>query len=96
MTPASKMDFKRIQDAIRMLGRDDVRTRLQTKVGDNPAAVAAVLTQIEELCAVIRQQEGLGTVETWTSASGTYRRVCRDDVRGSHRPGETFELQYVD
>lgn len=63
MTPASKMDFKRIQDAIRMLGRDDVRTRLQTKVGDNPAEVAAALTQIEELCAVIRQQEGL-TVET--------------------------------
>lgn len=96
MTPASKMDFRRIKAAIDCLGRDDSRTRLQTKVGDNPAAVAEALTQIEELCAVIRQQEGLGTVETWTSASGTYRRVCRSDVRGSTKPGEVVELQYVD
>ena len=59
MTPASKMDFKKIQDAIRSLSRDDMRTRLQTKVGDNPANVDAVLTLIENLCSVIRQQEGL-------------------------------------
>lgn len=59
MTPASKMDFKKIQDAIRSLGRDDMRTRLTTKVGDNPANVDAVLTLIENLCSVIRQQEGL-------------------------------------
>lgn len=63
MTPASKNDFKRIQDAIRMLGRDDRKTRLTTKIGDNPAAVDATLTLIEDLCAVIRQQEGLA-VET--------------------------------
>jgi hypothetical protein len=59
MTPASKMDFKKIKDAIRMLGRDDMRTRLTTKIGDNPANVDATLTLIENLCAVIRQQEGL-------------------------------------
>jgi hypothetical protein len=59
MTPASKMDFKKIKDAINYLGRDDMRTRLTTKVGDNPANVDATLTLIENLCAVIRQQESL-------------------------------------
>jgi hypothetical protein len=59
MTPASKMDFKKIKDAINSLSRDDQRTRLTTKVGDNPAAVDATLALIENLCAVIRQQEGL-------------------------------------
>ena len=59
MTPASKMDFKKIKDAINCLGRDDMRTRLTTKVGDNPANVDATLALIENLCAVIRQQEGL-------------------------------------
>lgn len=59
MTPASKMDFKKIKDAINYLGRDDMRTRLTTKVGDNPANVDATLTLIENLCDVIRQQEGL-------------------------------------
>ena len=59
MTPASKMDFKKIQDAIRMLGRADQRTYQTTKVGDNPANVDATLALIENLCAVIRQQEGL-------------------------------------
>jgi hypothetical protein len=59
MTPAIKMDFKKIKDAINYLGRDDMRTRLTTKVGDNPAAVDATLALIENLCAVIRQQEGL-------------------------------------
>jgi hypothetical protein len=59
MTPASKMDFKKIQDAIRMLGRPDQRTHQTTKVGDNPANVDATLALIENLCAVIRQQEEL-------------------------------------
>jgi hypothetical protein len=59
MTPASKLDLKKIKDAINFLGRDDMRTRLTTKVGDNPAEVDATLTLIENLCAVIRQQEGL-------------------------------------
>jgi hypothetical protein len=59
MTPASKMDFRKIKDAINSLGRDDMRTRLTTKVGDNPACVDATLTLIESLCRVIRQQEGL-------------------------------------
>lgn len=62
MTPASKNDFKKIKDAINYLGRDDRKTVFTTKVGDNPAALDATLTLIENLCAVIRQQEGL-TVE---------------------------------
>ena len=63
MTSQTKNDLKKIQDAIRMLARPDRRTQLTTRVGDNPAAVDAALTLIENLCAVIRQQEGL-TVET--------------------------------
>jgi hypothetical protein len=59
MTAQTKNDFKKIQDAIRMLARDDQRTRLTTKIGDNPAAVDATLALIENLCSVIRQQEGL-------------------------------------
>lgn len=63
MTSQTKNDFKKIKDAINYLGRDDRKTRLTTKVGDNPASLDATLTLIENLCAVIRQQEGL-TVET--------------------------------
>lgn len=59
MTPASKMDFKKIQDAIRFLSRPDMRSRCLTRVCDNPKNVETTLTLIEELCAVIRQQEGL-------------------------------------
>ena len=57
MTPASKMDFKKIKDAINSLGRPDQRTYQTTKVGDTPANVDNVLTLIEELCQVIRRQE---------------------------------------
>ena len=63
MTSQTKNDLKRIKDAINMLARPDRRTQLTTRVGDNPAALDAALTLIEDLCAVIRQQEGL-TVET--------------------------------
>lgn len=63
MTSQTKNDFKKIQDAIRTLARDDRATLFTTKIGDNPAAVDATLTLIEELCGVIREQEGL-TVET--------------------------------
>lgn len=63
MTSQTKNDLKKIQDAIRMLARPDRKTQLTTRLGDNPAAVDATLTLIENLCAVIRQQEGL-TVET--------------------------------
>lgn len=63
MTSQTKNDLKKIQDAILMLARDDRKTLFTTKVGDNPANLDATLTLIEELCAVIRQQEGL-TVET--------------------------------
>lgn len=59
MTPASKMDFKKIQDAIRFLSRPDMRNRCQTRVGDNPKNVATTLELIEELCWVIRRQEGI-------------------------------------
>lgn len=63
MTSQSKNDLKKIKDAINMLARLDRRTHLTTPIGDNPAAVDATLALIEDLCAVIRQQEGL-TVET--------------------------------
>jgi hypothetical protein len=63
MTSQTKNDLKKIKDAINMLARADRRTQLTTRIGDNPAAVDATLALIEDLCAVIRQQEGL-TVET--------------------------------
>ena len=63
MTPASKMDFKKIKDAINSLSRPDQRTYQTTMLGDNAANVANVLTLIEDLCAVIRQQEGLAVEE---------------------------------
>jgi hypothetical protein len=63
MTSQTKNDFKKIKDAINMLARPDRKTQLTTRLGDNPAAVDATLTLIEDLCAVIREQEGL-TVET--------------------------------
>jgi hypothetical protein len=72
MTPASKMDFKKIKDAINSLGRDDQRTRLTTKVGDNPANVENVLTLIEDLCAVIRQQEGLVSEDMIETEAGFF------------------------
>lgn len=62
MTSQTKNDLKQIKDAINMLARPDRKTRLTTQVGDNPANLDAALTLIENLCAVIRQQEGL-TVE---------------------------------
>lgn len=75
MTPESKLDFKKIQDAIRMLGRDDMKTRLTTKIGDNPAALDATLTLIEDLCAVIREQEGLYREEAMNPFTGETVRV---------------------
>lgn len=63
MTSQTKNDLKKVQDAIRMLGRDDRKTLFTTKIGDNPANLDATLTLIEELVAVIRRQQGL-TVET--------------------------------
>lgn len=59
MTIQTKNDFKKIKDAINMLARDDRKTLMATKVGDNPACLDAALTLIEDLCAVIRRQEGL-------------------------------------
>lgn len=59
MTSQTKNDLKKIKDAINMLARPDRRTQLTTKVGDNPAALDAALTLIENLCTVIRMQEGL-------------------------------------
>jgi hypothetical protein len=79
MTPASKMDFKKIKDAINYLGRDDMRTRLTTKVGDNPANVDATLTLIENLCRVIRQQEGLVVEEIELVGSFSTANINRPD-----------------
>ena len=59
MTSQTKNDLKKIKDAINMLARPDRRTQLTTRIGDNPAAVDATLTLIEDLCQVIRQQEDL-------------------------------------
>ena len=84
MTPASKMDFKKIQNVIHTLARSDRTTQFMTKIGDNPAALDANLAMIEELCAAIRQQEGLTVkeIETWTSATGTHRVVCHNKFGG--------------
>ena len=74
MTSQTKNDLKKIKDAINMLASPDRKTQFMTKIGDNPAAVDAALTLIEDLCAVIRQQEDLPkmeTIETWTGE--TYR-----------------------
>ncbi len=65
MTSQTKNDLKRIKDAINMLARPDRKTQLTTRIGDNPAAVDATLTLIEDLCAVIRQQEGLPTADAY-------------------------------
>jgi hypothetical protein len=70
MTPASKMDFKKIKDAINSLSRPDQRTHQTTKVGDNPANVANVLSLIEGLCAVIRKQEGLAEKNNGVAIDG--------------------------
>jgi len=75
MTPASKMDFKKIKDAINSLGRSDQRTYQTTKLGDNPANVDNVLTLIEDLCAVIREQEGLYREEEMNPFTGEIVRV---------------------
>ena len=77
MTSTSKMDFKKIKEAINSLSRDDRKTRLTTKVGDNPANVDNVLTLIEDLCAVIREQEGLPREETINIYTGEPVRVTR-------------------
>ena len=75
MTSTSKMDFKKIKDAINSLSRDDRKTLLTTKVGDNPANVDNVLTLIEDLCAVIREQEGLYREEAMNPFTGEIVRV---------------------
>jgi len=80
MTPASKMDFKKIKDAINSLSRDDQRTRLTTKVGDNPANVENVLTLIEDLCAVIRQQEELAVTRKQIAALQSEADAANDDA----------------
>lgn len=63
MTPASKMDFRKIKSAISALSREDRKTLFTTKLGDDPAILGATLTLIESLCRVIREQEGLAEAE---------------------------------
>lgn len=77
MTSQTKNDLKRIKDAINMLARPDRRTQLTTRVGENPAALDAALTLIEDLCAVIREQEGLPREETIDIYTGEPIRVTR-------------------
>lgn len=59
MTSQTKNDLKKIKDAINMLARPDRRTQLTTRVGENPVALDAAITLIEDLCQVIREQEDL-------------------------------------
>lgn len=75
MTSQTKNDFKRIKDAINMLARPDRKTQLTTRVGDNPAALDAALTLIEDLCAVIREQEELYREEAMNPFTGEIVRV---------------------
>jgi hypothetical protein len=75
MTSQTKNDLKKIQGAIRMLARDDRKTLLTTKIGDNPAALDATLTLIEDLVAVIREQEGLYREEAVNPFTGEIVRI---------------------
>jgi hypothetical protein len=75
MTCQTKNDLKKIQGAIRMLARDDRKTLLSTKIGDNPAALDATLTLIEDLVAVIREQEGLYREEAVNPFTGEIVRI---------------------
>lgn len=77
MTSQTKNDLKRIKDAINMLARPDRKTQLTTRVGENPAALDAALTLIEDLCAVIREQESLTREETIDIYTGEPIRVTR-------------------
>ena len=77
MTGQTKNDLKKIKDAINMLARPDRKTQLTTRIGDNPAAVDAALTLIEDLCAVIRQQEDLPREETIDIYTGEAIRVTQ-------------------
>lgn len=75
MTSQTKNDLKRIKDAINMLARDDRRTFLRTKVGENPRSLDCALMLIEDLCAVIREQESLPREETIDIYTGETIRV---------------------
>lgn len=77
MTSQTKNDLKRIKDAINMLARPDRKTQLTTRVGENPAALDAALTLIEDLCAVIREQEDIPREETIDVYTGEVIRVTR-------------------
>jgi hypothetical protein len=59
MTEATVMAFRQIKDAIRMLHMTDMRRAHASKIGDDPKNLDAALTLIEEVCKVIRFQEGI-------------------------------------
>jgi hypothetical protein len=59
MTEATILALRQIKDAIRMLHQTDMRTGHTTKVGDSPKNLDSALTLIEEVCKVIRFQEGI-------------------------------------
>lgn len=75
MTSQTKNHLKRIKDAINTLARPDRKTQLTTRIGENPAALYAALDLIENLCAVIRQQEGLAVETIDLHAATPYRRL---------------------
>jgi hypothetical protein len=75
MTSQTKNDLKKIKDAINMLARADRKTQLTTRIGDNPAAVDAALTLIEDLCQVIREQEDMPREETINPYTGEIIRI---------------------
>jgi hypothetical protein len=59
MTESTVMGLRQIKDAIRMLHMSDMRNEHRTKIGDDPKNLDAALTLIEEVCGVIRFQEGI-------------------------------------
>jgi molybdopterin-biosynthesis enzyme MoeA-like protein len=59
MTEATVMGLRQIKDAIRMLHMSDMRNEHRTKIGDDPKNLDAALVLIEEVCKVIRIQEGI-------------------------------------
>lgn len=77
MTSHTKMDLKKIKDAINMLARPDRKTQLTTRVGDNPNCLDAALTLIEDLCQAIREEEDLPREEAVDIFTGEIVRVTR-------------------
>lgn len=83
MTEDTVMALRRIKDAVRMLSRTDSRTGHSTKVGDNPKNLDASLVLIEEVCKVIRFQEGIEPTADLIDAARFSDRVYGSQEGGS-------------